>query len=1443
MFYGPWRSSLLRLVMVLATSANPHFATHADNPPTTDVLSLSLRAEELRRKDRQAEALPLAQEALAMRRAALGTGHPQTVPDLCFLARICADLGHYAEAETLFEQAMAIRENQGNAAPQDTWDIFADLAAVYRQMAHFGKSDSLFRRALAVAEAGLGRDHPKTAKVLNALGEFRSELFADYGQAESLFARALAIREKALGPEHPDTAITVRNLGTIRLRQGDRIRAKPLFQRALAIREKTLGPEHPDTATSLIDLADAHLKMGAQPQAQHLFQRALAIREKVLGPEHPDTASCLNRLANLHHAIGDIQTARTLYQRVQAIRDAAVDRMPSLPHRWAGEIQRLCNEGEYSRVLPLANDVLDRIEQGLRTNQIDSVLAPLYPVPDCAANASLPIAAPMQSVPSMTPEEARLQATHATHALAHLAHATGKHPEADCLFNGSLMILERVLGPADPRTVQYRACRLSWEKEKDAFWTHTERLHAKAKWLHQEGHPWEALQLGECALKRRLNGMFLAGNRTLGATLELMINIYSAVGDGLAEATTINEWLVQLVSYGEFERALPLSQRALAIFDDLLGPDHPETARSVFWTATLFERLGQVKEAESLARRCLTDQEKRLGPDHLWTAEALNFLAGIYQEEGDYAKAEPLFERALAIREKQLGSNHRHTGDSLNNLAGLCYVLGDYARAEELYERALENREHQPQGPILIETGTTLCQLAKLRCLRGDCTNAAPLVQRAWTNFISNYGTNYGHLYGVGFLGCMGDVYREMGDLAGAEDAYQRGLTMCEKTMGPRHPSTAERRNSLAALYHASGDYGKAEPLYLASLDIYDQTLGAHHPRVGEVCCNLAALYTDTGRETAALDVALKAERADEKRLANILSFTSEHQRMMFQRTCAPYDLLATLGRGPELAQTVLRRKSLVLDSLLEDQVVAEASADPARGATVEKIRTAKRRLTQLLIGVPTNLSDAAHQQREAEKETLAKEIEELEASLARNVAELGHARRTLSVTVPEVQAHLAQGQVLIEFIHYGHGIGNCKREPRYAAVVITPGEAPKCVGLGNAEAVDRNVGHCQKLGHGAPAALTFSSVLHALFQQVWAPIEKILPSNTTTVILSPDGQLNFVSFATLLSPGDEFLGTKYSIRYVSSGRDLLRDKKPSATPTVSIFANPDFGIERQGFPTGKERINNRRVTLAAPEMRAFRGLTLPPLPGTTDEGARLEALATQSGWPTKTFLGTNATEDALEAVCSPRILHLATHGFFLPDEGCVRYELSPDQRGVGGIKPLDGAGSGDGLDAGFHAPVRLNNPMHRSGLALAGAARTLQSWAHGEVPPTASDGIVTAEEVGGLRLHGTWLVVLSACDTGLGQARAGEGVLGLRRGFIQAGAQNLLMTLWAVADDETVRLMTDFYAAAQRTGNAPAALADVQRDWLVRLRKEHGLGAAVRLAGPFIMNSQGQME
>ena len=271
----------------------------------------------------------------------------------------------------------------------------------------------------------------------------------------------------------------------------------------------------------------------------------------------------------------------------------------------------------------------------------------------------------------------------------------------------------------------------------------------------------------------------------------------------------------------------------------------------------------------------------------------------------------------------------------------------------------------------------------------------------------------------------------------------------------------------------------------------------------------------------------------------------------------------------------------------------------------------------------------------------------------------------------------------------------------------------------------------------------------------------------------------------------------------------------------MRVFANPDFAANGTVARPGAGKADGR--VLRSIEMRDLQSISLSDLPGTAIESAELEARAKKSGWQVQVSLGPSATEAELRRVDSPRILHLATHGFFLP-------EIDP------GPSP-----KGFSRDAPDIPKEKLVNPMHRSGLALAGAQTTLQAWGHGEVPPTENDGIVTAEEVGGLKLDGTWLVVLSACDTGGGEAKAGEGVMGLRRGFIQAGAQNLLMTLWPISDQTTVQIMLDFYDEAFKSGNAPQALADIQRDWLVKLRKERGLLAAVQLAGPFIISSQGK--
>jgi CHAT domain-containing protein len=263
-----------------------------------------------------------------------------------------------------------------------------------------------------------------------------------------------------------------------------------------------------------------------------------------------------------------------------------------------------------------------------------------------------------------------------------------------------------------------------------------------------------------------------------------------------------------------------------------------------------------------------------------------------------------------------------------------------------------------------------------------------------------------------------------------------------------------------------------------------------------------------------------------------------------------------------------------------------------------------------------------------------------------------------------------------------------------------------------------------------------------------------------------------------------------------ASGRDLLRERKPSIAKEAVLFANPDFNLGSTPMLAKAEQRSGAAGSIRGGEKRDIEDWSFEDLEGTQTESDELSKKFVGWGWEPTEFTAKGPTNAKTEPESPLSDRQTVTKSRF------------------------------------------FNNPMHRSGLALAGAETTIEAWKREKVPAVENDGILTAEDVSTLDLTGTWLVTLSACDTGSGEARAGEGVMGLRRGFIQAGAQNLLMTLWPISDEVTVQIMSDFYEAAHNSGSAPEALAEVQRTWLVKLHTDKGPAQALNLAGPFIMSS-----
>jgi CHAT domain-containing protein/Flp pilus assembly protein TadD len=885
-------------------------------------------------------------------------------------------------------------------------------------------------------------------------------------------------------------------------------------------------------------------------------------------------------------------------------------------------------------------------------------------------------------------------------------------------------------------------------------------------------------------------------------------------------ATSLNNLGLLYKAMHEYARAEPLLQEALRIRQKVSGSEHPYTATGLDNLASLYLVVGEYAKAEPLYREALRIRQKVLSSEDPDTASSLNNLGELYETMGEYAKAEPLYREALQIWQKALGSEHPLTATGLNNLALLYQAMGEYAKAEPLLQEALRIRR-KTLGLEHPDTAASLNNLAQLYWAMGEYAKAEPLYQESLQIWQKALGPE--HPDTAQSLNNLAVLYQDMGEYAKAEPLLQEALRIRQKVLGPEHPDTAQSLNNLARLYWATGEYAKAEPLYQEALRILQKVLGKEHPNTVTGLENLAMFELELGRIEEANALARQASAAQLTILSKIFSFTSEQERLAYIDIFHPYLLFPFLkGTEADLAAAILRYKGVVLDSIIEDRLLAEASQGSEDQKLVEQLNLDKRQLGQLLLQPAKTLSDKANQRIEA----LAGEVEKIESQLAQHVAGLGQARHALSVSPEQVQPTIPNDGALVEYLRYPHYLGERKWEQLYGAMVLFSKGAPLWIPLGKANEIAHLVRRYGTLVRGSPQDEELSANLQALYERVWAPIDQALPSQTKRIIISPDGQLNFISFATLLSKDKQFLAQTYDIQYVASGRDMLRELKPSTAKEVVLFANPDFGFASTAMLAKADHRSADAGSVRGSEKRDVEDWSFESLTGSQKERDELIKKFVGWGWTPSDFTAKAATKEALLKIHSPYILHLATHGFFAKEDPTATQTepgaLLNDRQSVTNSK-------------------FFKNPMHRSGLALAGAQATIEAWKRDEVPPVENDGILTAEDVSTLDLQGTWLVTLSACDTGSGQARAGEGVMGLRRGFIQAGAQNLLMTLWPISDEVTVQIMSDFYQAAHETGNAPQALANVQRDWLVKLRTEKGLAQAVNLAGPFIMSSQGK--
>jgi tetratricopeptide (TPR) repeat protein len=848
-----------------------------------------------------------------------------------------------------------------------------------------------------------------------------------------------------------------------------------------------------------------------------------------------------------------------------------------------------------------------------------------------------------------------------------------------------------------------------------------------------------------------------------------------------------------------FERALEIyNKNPTAQNDPIIKPN---TANTLSCIARIYQKRSDFSKALQFLERALEICET-LDSQNTSMAIVLINLGVCYQSLGDYPGAISVYERAIPMCEKLFGRSHQNTATCLHNLANVYVDLGDYEKALPLHERALAiyqsgNTPYDRRG-----VARSLRNLANLYRLLNNNSKAISMIQKSIEISDSYNGTS------TTSLRCLANIYCSSADYAKALPLFEQALE-AHLRIDPQCQliDTADGFNDLAFVLQSIGEYNKALPLYERALAIKEKVLGPQHPNTADSLNNLAVLAYQMGNILSARNYASRQIASKQRELQSILTL-DERSRLSWQNGNLSYWAACVLRPEP-LAQLVLRRKGVVLDSLMEDRSLASSVQHDSEGrAKLEEIATLRAKLSQI----------ALNEAKQQESTKLQEQIGLLQRSLSTRANLGGRIRQNADITLDTILPAISKGCALVDFIRYEDPNKKNIFSVCYGAVVVGADGSPEFVRIEGATEIDRAIDTLRRsILQGSEAEA--ESQTRIISEKLWQPVAKKIPEGTKKIFLCPEAKLNFLSFAALLESDGRFVAEKYYLAYLGSARDLARPSSKNPVKTMAIIANPAFEL------TNSAGAAKDMLTMRSAEVDVFGSITLPPLPGTETEAKALESVAKTNGWQTQTSLRRQATESIVRNSKKPGILHLATHGFYLNSTASSSGEETR------GMSVLKSSGSKSATPA-----ANSVDPMRASGVALTGAQATLKSWSQRKAPDPENDGILTAEEVSALDLEGTWLVTLSACETGIGEARSGEGVFGLRRAFMIAGCDNLLMTLWPIGDEAAAKFMADFYNEAFTAGDAAGSLAKVQRDWLVKLRNERSLLVAIRDAGPFAM-------
>ena len=782
--------------------------------------------------------------------------------------------------------------------------------------------------------------------------------------------------------------------------------------------------------------------------------------------------------------------------------------------------------------------------------------------------------------------------------------------------------------------------------------------------------------------------------------------------------------------------------------------------------ATLYSSQERYDEAEAASDARLRFGRRRWGPCIRTWLTLWPVWRDLRRKQGRLQEAEALYQRALAIREKALGPEHPEVARTLNALGGVYLDAVQVPLAAPLLQRALAIDEKN-LGPMHPDVAADLYNLADVYAAGPQAAESGPLYERVIAMDEKAYGASSVKLVG-GLLG-LATLRQRQAKFPEAEQLGKRALALLEASAGPEHPNTGAAVLNLAVTYYGMGRPELAQPYF----DRYMTTLS--------------------------------------KQVESNFNYMNERERLQLLTTMpGTFPLyfsfaLANRKRDPALAgkmyDALLWEKGLVASNSAALRARILESGDREAVSLFDQL-TQKRAQLAALATAP---GDDAAQWRKTMAQ-LDQEASSIETNLVKRSAVLANAKAAAHITWRDVQKALKPDEAAVEYVRFQiHDGGGWAQAWMYAALCLTPSGEPQAVPLGNALKLEAEPVTAYRAGvartrgvSAAPAKTDASSASGSgtgeAYEAFWKPLEAVL-GNAKRVYVAADGILNQVPMGLFADSSGKLLLEKYDLRIVNSTKDLLRPQRASGSKTAVLMGNPTFDLTETAQREAVSKLTGMAAHASAASSVSGSANHLPPLPATEAEVQAVAGALKNAGWQVSLYTGGMALEEALDRVRSPGVVHLATHGFFLASAPAVNNSASPGRRPA------------------------VTDPMLRSGLYF--AERIAHARARQAVD--LEDGVLTAYEATQLHLQGTVLVVLSACETGLGQQANGEGVFGLRRGLQEAGAESVLMSMWPVPDQETQELMTLFYQQWLGGADAHEALRRAQLKERDTVRQRYG--------------------